>query len=361
MSKKKDNSFTWSWGNTFQENLDKILILFFYMISSVKKDFSKFDKAGDLEKYKAKIRNLKEKGYLNQCSFGSEDFYRDLLPQVLDNQQKEFTFAEKYKIFADFEKIAKIHVEDQKRGVLKYVLIGLISLISVILFYLVSKSTDLLYVAIVTAVAVSIVSYFAISSFFVYDRKIRNPKIRYRRRDLDVNYCFGELNRLLDNMDLYFEQKNNNLIVTDQKLQTVLINVQNIINYTKTIKGVNEKELNEGVNNIQTSINELKETIKQLATSEPTNEKPEILREMFDDGLIKFENDKYCLFGSLPEFFEKIKYHEKEKYENLPRNFFLENICTQEGTEFDDEYYSKQYGELFPKKKKKTKKGLKID
>ncbi len=347
MHKKSDNCFTWIWGNTIQENLDKIIILFFYLISSVKKDFSKFDKARDLEKYKAKIRNLKEKGYLKQCSFGSEYFYRDLLPQVFDNQQKEFTFAEKYKIFADFEKIAKIHVEDQKRGVLKYVLIGLISLISIILFILVSKSTDLLYVAILTAIAVSIVSYFAMSSFFVYDRKIKNPKIRYRRRDLNVNYCFDELNRLLDNLDLYYERKNNNLIVIDQEFQTFQVQVQNIINYTKTVKGGNEKKLNEGVNNILTSINELKENIKQLATREQANEKPEILKEMYDDGLIQLINDKYCLFGSLPEFLEKIKYHEKEKYRKLPKNFFFVNLSNQHGIAFEESYYKKQYGEIF--------------
>ena len=70
---------------------------------------------------------------------------------------------------------------------------------------------------------------------------------------------------------------------------------------------------------------------------------------MENDGLIQLVNDKYCTFGGLPEFLETIRYHEKEKYRRLAKDFFYKNIMGADGKEFAKSYYDKMYGEIFHK------------
>ena len=58
-------------------------------------------------------------------------------------------------------------------------------------------------------------------------------------------------------------------------------------------------------------------------------------------------NDKYCTFGGLPKFLETIRYHEKEKYRRLAKEFYHTYIMGPDGQKFTDSYYDKIYREIF--------------
>lgn len=343
MGKKKDNIFTWNLGNTFRENLDKIIILFLFLLSSLtKKQIDKIDTARNIDSYKEKLRSLRKKRYLNQCSFFYDPFYRELLSQVLDNIKKEFTLEEKCKIFADFEIIVKFHVQDQIKGLIKYSLYGLIPFVILLFSIFTLKTKDDLYIIVMCAIAVFVFLYYSILSFLIYRGKIKNPKTRYKNRDVNVEYCFEELNKLFDNLDSVLENKNSNVFLIEQKMQAVLVNFHNVIEYKD-----NDNALTEGFNNIQVSLDEIKGDISQLETKLMYNNKQDILKEMENDGLIHLVNDKYCTFGGLPKFLETIRYHEKEKYRRLAKEFYHTYIMGPDGQKFTDSYYDKIYREIF--------------
>lgn len=343
MGKKIDNTFTWNLGNTFRENLDKIIILFLFLISSInKKKIDKINNAKNIDIYKEKLRNLREKGFLNQCSILIEDFYSELLFQILDKNKNTFSIKEQSRIYSDFEKLAKVHVQEQIKGFIQYILALLIPIIFLILSILTLKTKDDLYIIVICAIAILVLLDSMIPSFLVYIGKIKNPEIRYKKRDVNVKYCFDELNRLFDNLDSVLENKNSNVILIEQKMQAVLVNFHNVIEYKD-----NDNALIEGYNKIQVSLDEIKRDISQLETKLQYNNKQDILKEMENDGLIHLVNDKYCTFGGLPEFLETIRYHEKEKYRRLAKEFYHTYIMGTDGQKFKDSYYDKMYREIF--------------
>ncbi len=343
MGKKSDNTFTWNLGNTFRENLDKIIILFMFLISSLnKKKIKKIDPAKDIDIYKEKLRNLREKGFLNQSSILIEDFYSELLFQILDKNKNSFSINEQIRIYSDFEKFAKVHVQDQIKGFIQYFFAVLIPIIFLILSILTFKTKDDLYIIFICAIAILVLLYYMIPSFLVYIGKIKNPETRYKKRDVNVKYCFDELNRLFDNLDSILEEKNSNVILIEQKMQAVLVNFHNVIELKD-----NDNALTEGFNKIQVSLDEIKGDISQLETKFKYNNKQDILKEMENDGLIHLVNDKYCTFGGLPKFLETIRYHEKEKYRRLAKEFYHTYIMGPDGQKFTDSYYDKIYREIF--------------
>lgn len=349
MIKKIDNGFTWKWGNTFQENLDKIIILFLYLISSLKeKEFSKIDNSKDIDIYKQKLRSLREKGYLNQCSFGIEDFYSKLLSQVLDNNKTKFTLNEKSKIFADFEIIAKIHVQDRIKVMKNYLLIGLLPIVAITFYILMPKTINSFFYAFAFSVVGSEFFYFVINYLFVYIGIIKNPKTRYNFSSVDLKYCFDELNRLIDNLDSYFDStNNNNVILIEQKLQAVLVTFKQQIfqNQIVTLESGDNQldkmtEFNKKIEGIQASLTEISNNIKII---QYINEKPRILNEMYHDGLINFKDNKYCVFGSLTELLELVLSGGKYKF---PREFIYLNVNKPDGTQYSKESYGKAYTDV---------------